>query len=78
MKRTTIALILTILISGVGHMYLRQFKRGAIILASAICLGIAANLFLGPWSLVLTVPYWIWVIYDVYKVGKQMETSTLL
>ena len=76
-KTKIIATILTIVIWGLGHVYLRHIKRGVALffLGFAIMLG-ASFLIPFPFSLVVAVGYIIWLIYDVFKIiNKEPSTA---
>jgi TM2 domain-containing membrane protein YozV len=75
-KSLKITILLAILVSGVGHIYLGVTKRGIIILVVAIALWIIIPLFVPiPYSWVFTGIYWIWQIVDVYRIYKKMDSG---
>ncbi len=71
-KSLGITMLLAVLVSGVGHIYLGFIKRGIIILIVAIVLAITIPLFIPmPYSWIILIGYWIWQIYDAYTHYKQ-------
>jgi len=63
-KSLKITILLAILVSGVGHIYLGIIKRGIIILVVGIALWIIVPLFVPfPYSWVFTGAYWIWQLW---------------
>ena len=75
-KSLKITILLAILVSGVGHIYLGFIKRGIIILVVAIALWIIVPMFVPfPYSWIFTGAYWIWQIVDVYRIYKKMDSG---
>lgn len=55
-------------------MYLGFVKRGIIILIIAIAIWVIVSWLLpAPFSWIIGIAYWIWQIYDVYKLYKSKE-----
>lgn len=78
-RKTTIAIILSILIPGIGQAYLGQFFRGAAIFAIGIAIALTLYYLFGTNVAILTSIYWGWNIIDVYTQGKgiaQNENKT--
>lgn len=66
-KNPTIALVLSILLAGLGHIYIGDTKKGLIFIVAIIIVGIALSMIGMPWI--------AWVIslyaaYDVYQITK--------
>jgi len=73
-KSLAITILLAVLVSGVGHIYLGIVKRGIIILIVGIAIWIIVPWFVPfPLSWVILAPYWIWQIVDVYRLYKKMK-----
>jgi TM2 domain-containing membrane protein YozV len=68
-SKKIIAIILTILIWGLGHVYIRRIKRGIglFFLGLAIMLG-ASFVIPFPFSLLVGLGYVAWLIYDVLRI----------
>ena len=65
-------MLLAVLVSGVGHIYLGFVKRGIIILIVAIVLAVTIPLFIPmPYSWIILIGYWLWQIYDAYMHYKK-------
>jgi len=65
--------IASFFIMGLGHMLLGRFKRGLVILATALILLMIVALIPYSWNLwglplsyLVTAPLWIWQIYDAF------------
>lgn len=73
-KSLGITILLAVLVSGVGHIYLGFVKRGIIILVVAIAIWIIVSLFIPyPWSWLIGGAYWVWQIIDAYKHYKKLN-----
>jgi TM2 domain-containing membrane protein YozV len=67
-----LAIILDILVAGLGHIFVRYVKRGIVILFSAISIGIIISLFLfSNFSLLAAIAFWLWEIYDLMQIVKK-------
>jgi hypothetical protein len=75
-KRKIIATILTIVIWGLGHAYIKRIKRGVGLFFLGLAIMFAVS-FVIPWPYMLFVGlgYIIWLIYDVFRI-MNMEYST--
>src|SRR5687768_10944067 len=69
-KSLPITIILAVILSGLGHIYLGFVKRGIIILIIGIALWAVATWLIPVFGWILGVAYWIWQIYDAYKLYK--------
>ena len=69
-SKTTIAIILSTLIPGVGQAYLGQVLRGVAILLFGTSIALTLYYFFGTIVAMLTSVYWGWNIIDVYTQGK--------
>ena len=67
-KSEAITVILAIILTGLGHFYLHHFKRGAIFLGIGLAF-IALN-FVFEFFVFISIPFWIFNIYDAYKKCK--------
>jgi TM2 domain-containing membrane protein YozV len=69
-------MILAIVLSGLGHIYLGLVKRGIIILIIGIALWAVVSWLIPIFGWVIGVAYWIWQIYDSYKLYKAQAGQT--
>jgi TM2 domain-containing membrane protein YozV len=75
-KRLGITILLAVLVSGVGHIYLGSTKRGIIILVVGIAIVIIVPLFIPfPLSWVIGGAYWIWQLIDVILLYRKMKSG---
>jgi TM2 domain-containing membrane protein YozV len=74
-KSKSTAYILSLLIAGVGQMYLGNFGRGVAILISALVIGFVSFSVLGMLGFIPTLIFFIWQIYDA---GKEYEKRRFL
>jgi len=75
-KRLWLTILLAVLVSGVGHIYLGFIKRGIIILIVAIILGFSMPLLIPiPFSWIILIGYWLWQIWDAYKHYKKLNVG---
>ena len=75
-KRKIIATILTILIWGLGHAYIKRIKRGVGLFFLGLAIMIAVSFVIPfPFSLIVGLGYLIWLIYDVFRIIN-MEPTT--
>jgi TM2 domain-containing membrane protein YozV len=73
-RRTAIAIILSIIIAGLGQIYLGYIKRGVIILIAGFAISFFMTFWLGLWGLFPALAFWIWNIYDANKLSKNPAT----
>jgi len=62
-KNPVLAVVLSLIITGVGQFYNGDIKKGAVMLVGAIVLAIATG-GIG------VLPVWIWSMYDAYQVAN--------
>jgi hypothetical protein len=75
-RRLFFAIILDILLAGLGHMFMHYIKRGIIILLSAIAIGIVVSLLLpSNFSLLVALFFWLWEIYDLIQLSQKERLS---
>ena len=75
-RRLFFAIILDILLAGLGHMFMHYIKRGIIILCSAITIGIIVSLLLpSDFSLLVALLFWLWQIYDLMQLSQKGRPS---
>ena len=67
-KSVPLAIILSFIWSGLGHLYISQIKKGIIFLAIGFVLGSLS--WFDFLLLIPLVPFWIWVMYDSYMQVK--------
>jgi TM2 domain-containing membrane protein YozV len=71
-RKLVLAIVLDILLAGLGHIFIRYVKRGIIILISAIGIGIITSLFLpSNFSILAAIAFWVWEIYDLMQIVKK-------
>jgi TM2 domain-containing membrane protein YozV len=75
-KSLGITILLAVLVSGVGHIYLGIVKRGIIILIVSFAIYIIAGmLFPEPYNWIIGGAYWIWQLVDVIRLYKKMKLN---
>lgn len=72
-KSPGLAAVLSFLISGLGQIYVGRIGRGIAILLGGIVIA-AISFFL---LFIPMIIYWIWNIYDAYKLAKQYNEVVL-
>lgn len=65
-------MILAVILSGLGHIYLGFVKRGIIILIIGIVIWIVVS-WLIPFGWLIGITYWIWQIWDAYNHYKKLK-----
>lgn len=63
-KSVPLAIILAVLVPGLGHVYLRRFAQGAAIFIVVVALLL---LFFLVFTVIAAVAIWAWQIYDAYR-----------
>ena len=67
-------MILAVVLSGLGHIYLGFVKRGIIILIIGIVIWIVVSWLIPiPFSWLIGITYWIWQIWDAYNLYKKLK-----
>ena len=67
-KNLGITILLPVLVSGVGHIYLGIVKKGIIILIVGISIAIIVHMFVPyPWSWIIGGVYWLWQLIDAIR-----------
>jgi hypothetical protein len=75
-KRLWLTMLLAVLVSGVGHIYLGFIKRGIIILIVALILGLSMPLLIPmPYNWIILIGYWLWQIWDAYTYYKRLNVG---
>ena len=74
-KSEALALILSLLISGLGQMYVGKIGRGLGLLAAEIITAILGAFLLFP--LIITLVIWIYAMYDAFKLAKEYNQYLL-
>jgi hypothetical protein len=75
-KRKIIAAILSIVIWGLGHVYIKRYKRGLALFFLGLAIIIGGSFVIPfPFPLVIGVGYVMWLIYDVLRIIN-MQYST--
>ena len=67
-KSEAIALVVSIILPGTGHIYIGQLIKGIALLAIGFVL--LFFVFVEPLVLIAAIPFTIWVCYDAYKLSK--------
>lgn len=74
------AYFFSIILPGLGQIYLNHKKRGLSILVGALALSISlAFLFAFPLNWIIMAAYWIWQVFDtyfVYRSEKNLSKNT--
>lgn len=65
-KDPTLACLLTLLLAGIGHIYVGQTRKGLLILALGIVLGVFT------WGIAYVV-LCVWAMFDAYGAAKKMN-----
>lgn len=65
-----LAVVLSIILYGVGQIYLYRIGRGVAILGTGLALSIGLTWYIGFWGLIPALAFWIWQVYDAYKIAK--------
>jgi len=77
-KNLGITILLAVLVSGVGHIYLGIVKRGIIILIIGVCIAIIVPLFVPyPLSWLIGGAYWVWQLVDAILSYKKRKSGIL-
>lgn len=71
-KNEALSVILTIILAGLGHLYLGKIKRGLVFLVITVIVGwiIGAVLFFVP-----TIIWYLYAIYDSYNLTKRYNEA---
>jgi len=72
-KSPIIAVILSFFLTGLGQLYNGEVSKGIIFLLVAILLWIISFFFI--FTCVITVPFWIYGMYDAYTRAEQYNRS---
>jgi len=67
-KSVPLTIVLSIVLSGIGHIYIEQIKKGIIFIAVGFTL--AVFMWIELLLLIPLIPFYAWVIYDSYKQVK--------
>lgn len=71
-KSVPLAIILAVLVPGLGHAYLRLFAQGAAIF---IVVAVLLLLFFLLFTVVVAAVIWIWQVYDAYRTVREYNRS---
>jgi TM2 domain-containing membrane protein YozV len=73
-KSLGVTIVLSVIIFGLGQIYLGFVKRGIIILIAGYVGSVVVSLFLPFYlSIPFIVVFWIWQIYDAYKLHSKIQ-----
>lgn len=75
-KSLPITIILAVILSGLGHIYLGFIKRGIVILIIGIAIWAVVTWLIPVFGWIIGVAYWVWQIYDAYKIFKSKAQTT--
>jgi TM2 domain-containing membrane protein YozV len=76
-SKKILAVILSIVIWGLGHMYIGRIKRGIVILLSGIAIMFLASVLTSSLvSLLVALGYLIWLIYDLSKIIRKINLQS--
>jgi TM2 domain-containing membrane protein YozV len=75
-KSLTLTILLSVIIYGLGEIYLDVINRGLIVLIVGVGISLAASLLL-PFYIAAPIifVYWIWQLVDEYKQYKKLNQS---
>jgi hypothetical protein len=76
-KGKIIAIILTIVIWGIGYAYVKHIKRGVALFFLGLAIMIGGSFVIpAPFTLLVGLGYVIWLIYDVLRIiDKEYPTA---
>ncbi len=69
-KSVPLAIILAVLVPGLGHVYLRRFAQGAAIFVVVVALLLLYFLVI---TVILGVAIWAWQVYDTYRTANEFN-----
>ena len=74
-KKLWLTILLAVIVTGLGHIYLGFVKRGIIILVVGIAIWIIGELLFPERYGLLGIGgvFWIWQLWDVYKHYKKLN-----
>mgnify|MGYP001250238264 FL=1 len=67
-KSVPLTIVLSFILTGLGHLYIEQIKKGIIFVGIGLALWIFSIVEVS--ALFVSIPFWGWVIYDSYKQVK--------
>ncbi len=75
-KSLALTILLSVIIYGLGEIYLGLINRGVIVLIVGVGVSLAASLLL-PFYIALPIifVYWIWQLVDAYQQFKKLKQS---
>jgi TM2 domain-containing membrane protein YozV len=77
-KNLGITILLGVLVSGVGHIYLGIIKKGIIILIIGIAIAIIVPVFVPyPFSWIIGGVYWVWQLVDAIRSYRKRKSGLL-
>ena len=74
-KSVGLAVVLSIIIAGLGQIYLGRIKRGIVILIAGIAMTIVLSYVFGWIGYIPSFAFWIWQIIDAYKIAKNQQAT---
>jgi len=76
-KSSIYAYFFSIILPGLGQIYLNHKKRGFTILTGALILSLALSfLFAFPLNWIIMATYWIWQVFDAFFLYKTVKKGT--
>lgn len=76
-KSSICAYFFSIILPGLGQIYLDHKKRGFTILTGALILSLALSfLFAFPLNWIIMATYWIWQVFDAFFLYKSVNKGT--
>jgi TM2 domain-containing membrane protein YozV len=77
-KSAIYAYFFSIILPGLGQIYLNHKKRGLTILIGALALSFTLSfLFTFPLNWIVIVTYWIWQVLDAFILYKKVSKNSL-
>lgn len=74
-KSEALALILSLIIPGLGQIYIGQMSKGIMLVVAAIIIGVISAFLLFP--IVIYLVLWIYGMYDAFKGAKEYNSYLL-
>ena len=76
-KSRETAIILSVLLAGLGQIYLRNYARGIVILISAIVIAVVSFNLFGNFGFIPSIIFFIWQIFDANNEFKKKQLSSI-
>ena len=75
-KSLALTILLSVIIYGLGEIYLGEINRGVIVLIVGVAVSLGANLLLPFYIAALIIfAYWIWQLVDAYLQYRRLNIT---